>query len=186
MKLRCRCRGLVLACASGVLGAAQAATAPAEPAEPPGYVDRVIENLPPDTADEDSGYTYDREGMPRFLRLETRLGTQPFDARRQVRLGVAVYGLLETPNHGALSIDGQFTPADKSGTFTLRQRGLPLVGGWLANHELGFINSLTRGRIIILATVDARDSICREIAMMPSRLSPGVKARSKRLRAELF
>lgn len=143
MKLRCRCRGLVLACASGVLGAAQAATAPAEPAEPPGYVDRVIENLPPDTADEDSGYTYDREGMPRFLRLETRLGTQPFDARRQVRLGVAVYGLLETPNHGALSIDGQFTPADKSGTFTLRQRGLPLVGGWLANHELGFINSLT-------------------------------------------
>lgn len=142
MKVRGRHCGLLLACASGALSTALAATAPSASAEPPGYVDRVIENLLPEATDEDSGYAYDREGMPRFLRMETRLGTQPFDARRQVRLGVAVYGLLETPNHGALSIDGQYTPADQSGTLTLRQRGLPLAGGWLANHELGFINAL--------------------------------------------
>ena len=98
----------------------------------PAYVDRVIEGLPPAPTEDDGGYQYDRAGWPRFLRLETRLGTQPFDESRRARIGYGIYGLLETPNHGAISIDGTYTPRDSSGTLTLRQRGLPLAkaAGW--------------------------------------------------------
>jgi hypothetical protein len=107
-----------------------------------GYVDREIEGLTP--LDTGSGETtpYNTEGLPRFLRLETRLGTQPFELERKTRLGFAAFGLLETPNHGALSLDGSYTPSTSRGTLTLRQRGLPWAGGWLANHEAGVINTL--------------------------------------------
>lgn len=126
--------------ASAPLLAAWAQTAPATPATAPAYVDRVIENLPPEPTDDAEAYPYDREGWPRFLRLETRLGTQPFDQTRKTRIGYGIYGLLETPSHGTLSIDGTYAPSDSSGTLTLRQRGMPLAGGWLASNELGVIN----------------------------------------------
>jgi len=126
--------------ASAPLLAAWAQTAPA--ATPvPAYVDRVIENLPPEVTDDNGGYDYDREGWPRFLRLETRLGTQPFDQTRSSRIGYGIYGLLETPSHGTLSVDGTYTPRNSSGTLTLRQRAMPLDGGWLASNELGVINA---------------------------------------------
>jgi hypothetical protein len=116
--------------------AAWAQDAPATPA----YVDRVIENLPPEPADDAEAHPYDRAGWPRFLRLETRLGTQPFDQTRKTRIGYGIYGLLETPNHGTLSIDGTYAPSGSSGTLTLRQRAMPLSGGWLMSNELGMIN----------------------------------------------
>jgi hypothetical protein len=107
---------------------------------PPAYVDRVIEGLAPEVVD-DPQRAYDSSGWPRFLRLETRLGTQPFDERRDTRLGLGIYGFLETPNHGSLSIDGSYTPEDSSGALTLRQTNLPLGGGWLAHHGLGYIDT---------------------------------------------
>lgn len=110
-------------------------------ATPTPYVDRVIDNLPPEPQDEGAALAYDTSGWPRFLRLETRLGTEAFDDANRTRAGFAVYGLLETPNHGALSIDGSHSPHSGRGTLTLRQRGLPLGGGWTANHEAGVINS---------------------------------------------
>ncbi|MCW5654935.1 hypothetical protein [Hydrogenophaga sp.] len=113
--------------------------APAAQADQGAYVDRVIDNLPPEPEDDASPYAYDREGMPRFLRLETRLGTTPFDPTHRARIGYGIYGLLETPNHGTLSIDGTYAPHDSSGALTLRQRGMPWGDGWLANHELGVI-----------------------------------------------
>lgn len=131
---------LALLGASAPLLAAWAQTAPAAPAAP-AYVDRVIENLPPEVTTDTGGYEYDREGLPRFLRLETRLGTQPFDQTRSTRIGYGIYGLLETPNHGTLSVDGTYAPRDSSGTLTLRQRGMPLGGGWQTNNELGVINA---------------------------------------------
>ena len=106
----------------------------------PAYVDRVIDGLPPEPVDDADAPAYDRTGWPRFLRLETRLGNQPFDQERRARIGYGVYGLLETPNHGTLSIDGTYAPSDSSGTLTLRQRDMPLAGGWLTNNELGVIN----------------------------------------------
>jgi hypothetical protein len=107
------------------------------------YVDRVIEGLPPEPVNEGDADAYDRAGWPRFLRLETRLGTQPFDQTRKTRLGYGIYGLLETPNHGTLSMDGTYAPRDSSGTLTLRQRAMPLANGWLMSNELGVINPPT-------------------------------------------
>ena len=132
-------RLLLIVGASAPLLVAWAQTAPAPGAST--YVDRVIENLPPETTTDDAGYEYNREGWPRFLRLETRLGTQPFDQTQSTRIGHGIYGLLDTPNHGTLSIDGTYAPRDSSGTLTLRQRAMPLDGGWFTSNELGVINA---------------------------------------------
>lgn len=105
------------------------------------YVDREIQGLAPDTGDALEASPYDTEGLPRFLRLETRLGTQPFDDRRRTRLGFAAFALVETPNHGTLSLDASASPHDGRGSLTLRQRGMPWAGGWLADHELGVITT---------------------------------------------
>lgn len=122
--------------------AAPAQTAATAPAAAAPYQDRVLVDLPPEPLNAaDAAPAYDSSGWPRFLRLETRLGTEPFDTRHRTRAGIAIYGLLETPNHGALSIDGSHSPHSGRGTLTLRQRGLPLGAGWTANHEAGVINS---------------------------------------------
>ena len=130
-------------------GAASAPANAAQPAEDTApYQDRIIEGLPPAPIDDGLGPPgYDTSGWPRLLRLETRLGNQAFDAERRTRIAFALYGLIDTPNHGALSLDGSLTPSDGSGSgsFTIRQRGLPLEGGWLANHEAGVITSPATG-----------------------------------------
>lgn len=142
----CHLRHLIFlsALAPWLNASAQNAPAPAPApngAAPPAYVDRVIENLPPEAPDaETEAYAYDRSGWPRFLRLETRVGSQPFDTSRRTRVGYGIYGLIETPNHGTLSVDGTYAPSDSSGTLTLRQRAMPLDGGWLTSNELGVIN----------------------------------------------
>jgi hypothetical protein len=144
----------LLALLTGAAAQAQAQTPPpntpaeptAAPAEPAPYQDRIIEGLPPAPVDDGQGPPgYDASGWPRLLRLETRLGNQASDAERSTRLALALYGLIDTPNHGALSLDGSLTPSDNSGSFTIRQRGLPLEGGWLANHEAGVITSPSTG-----------------------------------------
>lgn len=81
-----------------------------------GYVDQVIEGLEPEVLDDAQTYDYDKTGWSRFLKLETRLGTQPFDDQRSARLGYSAYGVLETPNHGTLSLDGNYAPEDGEGT----------------------------------------------------------------------
>jgi hypothetical protein len=120
------------------------ATDNAEAPTDAGYQDRVIEGLAP-LDDDEGGFEYDKAGWPRFLRLETRLGTQPFDTERKTQTAFAVYGLLDTPNHGALSLDGSLTPRESRGTLTLRQRGLPLASGWIGNHEAGVITAPAPG-----------------------------------------
>ena len=130
--------GLCAALAPSAVALAQsAAPAPATP-----YVDREIEGLAPETRPIETA-PYDTEGLPRFFRVETRLGTQPFDNEASARLGFAAFALVETPNHGTLSLDGSVSPKEERGSLTLRQRGLPWDGGWLANHELGVINTPT-------------------------------------------
>jgi hypothetical protein len=121
---------------------AQTATTTAPAADVAPYQDRVMDDLAT-AADTDNAAepAYDGSGWPRFVRLEGRLGTEPFDASNRTRAGFAVYGLIDTPNHGSLSIDGSHSPHAGRGTLTLRQRALPLAGGWLANHELGIINT---------------------------------------------
>ncbi len=159
-----RCRSL-LVLLSGLGGLCAALPGWAQTAPAPAYVDRVIQNLPPEPQDPGDAYAYDREGLPRFLRLETRLGTTPFDPARKTRIGYGIFGLLETPNHGTLSIDGAYAPADSSGALTLRQRGMPLTGGWVASHELGVINPPAPGITRLPARV-----------FLPSAILQGVSA----------
>lgn len=132
------------ALAPALNAAAQNAPSPTAAPAPAAYVDRVIDNLPPEATDTDAeADPYDRSGWPRFLRLETRLGSQPFDTSHRTRLGYGLYGLIETPNHGTLSVDGSYEPSGSSGALTLRQRAMPLEGGWLTSNELGVINPPT-------------------------------------------
>lgn len=136
-----------------------------QPATEP-YEDRVLTDLPPPEDDSNGeAPAYDSTGWPRFLRLETRLGTEPFDNSHDTRLGYAVYGLLETPSHGILSIDGNHSPHAGRGTLTLRQRDLPLGDAWRANHELGVINT----PLPPLARLPSR-------VLLPSALVQGVGA----------
>ena len=105
-------------------------SAPAEPA----YVDRVIEGLAPDEGKPVEEVVYNREGWPRFLRLETRLGTQP-SGDRDRSVGFTAAGAIETPNHGVLSIDANLAVDEKRGVVTLRQQAAALVARILATDE---------------------------------------------------
>jgi len=132
---------IALGCASAGaqvrLVSAKPADADPAPATASAYVDRVIEGLAPE-AEESTGeeHQYDRAGWPRFLRLETRLGTQPFgDSKRSA--GFSAAGAIVTPNHGTLSVDANIAAQDGRSAVTVRQRGLPVDGGWTANNELG-------------------------------------------------
>lgn len=125
--------------------AAAAAKPTAKPTADPAYQDRVIEGLkaPIEDADVAALANYNPEGWTRQLRFETRIGQDSFNNTGQRRTGgVALYGLIETPNHGVLSVDGQLASNPSGGILTLRQRGLPLDGGWFVNNDLGIIGSL--------------------------------------------
>lgn len=108
-------------------------------AQAPAYEDRLISNLPPEP-DEPPQTAYDTTGLPRFFRLETRVGTRPFAASdASPRAGFSAFGLVETPNHGALSFEGSYSGDNRDGTLTVRQRGLPLPGGSSMNLEAGIV-----------------------------------------------
>ncbi len=105
------------------------------------YEDRVIEGLTLSDDDADTEFSYDASGLPRYLRFETRLGTLPFDPTRTVQSSMALYGLIETPNHGTFSMDGNYAPREGLGSVTLRQRGIPLDADRLAHLEAGVIGA---------------------------------------------
>lgn len=113
-----------------------------ERAGEPAYVDRVIEGIEPQEPEKaGEEVPYDREGWPRFLRFETRLGTQPFENRDR-SIGFTATGAVMTPNHGILSVDASVAYDDGRGAVTVRQRELPVEGGWMVNNELGVTLSL--------------------------------------------
>ncbi len=112
--------------------------------EAPAYEDKVIEDLPPAAPDEGSDYNYDRNGWPRYWRAESRWGSQPFANNGNARGALVLNGLLETPNHGVLSLDGAWltrtnddAPGTAKSSLTVRQRRLPLRGGGMADLEAG-------------------------------------------------
>jgi hypothetical protein len=102
----------------------------------------VIEGLEPAGEGAAEGEVpYEREGWPRFLRLETKLGTQPFGDRER-SAGFTIAGAVVTPNHGTLSVDGSIAADEGRSAVTVRQRGLPMDGGWFANNEAGVTTPL--------------------------------------------
>lgn len=183
----CRARRLITAAGlpallttTLLLPAAPAALAQAEPASAAPYQDRVIEGLPPDDTDRAAAEPPpDTTGPPRFLRLETRLGTQPFasslDSDRRSRAGLAIFGLIDTPNHGTLSVDGTLSADGGGGSFTLRQRGLPLGGGWQAQHELGVIQTLAPAITRLPSRVFVPSSVVQGISAEWDHLAQGLQ-----------
>jgi hypothetical protein len=120
--------------------AQQQPTAPSGPRQPPRasaakalaapdkiYEPRVIDSLTAIYSGRTPPRKYNAEGWSRQL-VQTQLGQDSFNSQRQNRtVGVAIYRLIETPNHGVLSIDGQLASTSGS-TLTLRQRSLPRLG----------------------------------------------------------
>lgn len=130
----------------------------AEPAA--GYVDRVMSasSLPPDEGLTLKSSDYNATGWPRSLRVDYALFSQSGNGRSLSR-AVGIGGFLDTPNHGSLSINANLSQQNtdaalnlggaNGSTWRIDQRGLPLDGGWRANHNAGDINtgstSLARG-----------------------------------------
>ena len=130
----------------------------AEPAA--GYVDRVMSasSLPPDEGLTLKSSDYNATGWPRSLRVDYALFSQSGNGRSLSR-AVGIGGFLDTPNHGSLSINANLSRQNtdaalnlggaNGSTWRIDQRGLPLDGGWRANHNAGDINtgstSLARG-----------------------------------------
>jgi hypothetical protein len=114
-------------------------SATGEAAQP--YVDRVIGGDLAPEPDPAELRTYRREGWPRFLRIDTRLGTDPFNNDRY-DAGLVASGGIETPNHGVVSFDATLFPSDGNSVVTVRQRALPVTGGWMVNNEAGVLAPL--------------------------------------------
>ena len=118
------------------------------------YVDRVIDAsaLTDDSAD-DKPSVYDSAGWPRTWRVDySLLSEKGASTTRSQALGLG--GFVSTPNQGAWSLtanlfkqqsddDGREMRSTGIGgsTWRVEQRGLPLDGGWFANHSAGDINT---------------------------------------------
>jgi hypothetical protein len=117
------------------------------PPEPPksSYEDRVIEGLAPAVSeDEARAKLYNAEGWVRALKVEARLATLPFQERNR-GTGFNITAFLETPNYGVLSVDTNYAPEIGRNTWVVRQRAVPVPGGWLVNNEAGVTAPLALG-----------------------------------------
>ena len=147
---RKRFAGLVaLLAASGAFGQVRA-PAPA----PAPYVDRVIDasTLTDDSGDAKVG-AYNSAGWPRTWRVDYSLISEK-SASTMRSHAVGIGGFVDTPNWGAWSLNanlvrqqsdaegGEMRSTGNGGsTWRIDQRGLPLDGGWFANHSAGDINT---------------------------------------------
>lgn len=166
--MRALATGLVL-----VLAGAATAVRAQGPVAP--YQDRVIEGLPAlGAVDSDSEFApYDEDGWARYLRFETRLGTDPFNNNRTAA-GVALFGLVETPNHGVVSVDLSATGGAARPAWTLRQRGLPVNGGWRVNNEAGVVGTPTPSITRLPSRVYVPGSLIEGVATDWSHAGQGI------------
>ena len=118
-------------------GKAAPASPTAVPADAP-YVDRLIGGgelapLPPEGESSD----YNAEGWPRYVRVEAVASSISGSGGSSRQNGIRFTGLLDTPNHGALSADATLQSGGGTNTVTVAQRAMPFDGGWRANNTLG-------------------------------------------------
>lgn len=150
---------LLLGCLAPLGGAAgQPAPPIAPPPQAPAYLDRLIDGTAPAEAPP-PGPAYDEQGWPRHLRLEGRYGTESFDPSRRARAGLAAQALLETPNHGLIALDATASADPREGSFSLRQRDLPLPGGWWAGHDLGVLDRPTPSSLRLPSRVSVPSTV---------------------------
>ena len=116
---------------------------------PPGYEDRLIEDgaLAPDVSVGEST-VLNAGGWPRALHVEAITSRVTRDDVDQDESGLRLNAMLDTPNHGAISLDANLRSSHGysygSGTgdlYTLYQIGLPMNGDWLLNNAVGVSNT---------------------------------------------
>lgn len=159
-------------CRPGLVGmcAGLAAAAPGQPAATPPYIDRLMEGQP----DLDGGLqlkasSYNEAGWPRSWRIDYSVFKQTGNGNGNSATGAVDFGgFMETPHHGALSVQASLAQQGSGASASLApggdrywridQRALPLDGGWMANHSAGSTNTagtrLARGtgRVSLPAT----------------------------------
>jgi hypothetical protein len=116
----------------------------------PAYVDQVLEDGP-QPALVMAPSLGSAGGWPRSLRVDYSLARDN-GAFAGASTGLAVLAHVDTPNHGALSLNAALsgtrvdhdgsTSWDKSRLWRIDQIGLPLDRGWQANHSAGDLSWL--------------------------------------------
>lgn len=147
-----------MAAMSALAQAPDPASAVAPSADAP-YVDRVMD--PAALPEEGMALKlseYNSAGWPRSVRIDYSVFSQRGAGKTDSR-AIGVGGFLDTPDYGSLSLNANLVEqrTDETGsrrknsasTWRIDQRGMPLDGGWHANHSAGDINttstSLARG-----------------------------------------
>lgn len=115
------------------------------------YVDRVLEEGPQPALKLER--SLDPEGLARSWRVETTVARDRSGPLSGTSSGVTLSGHVETPHHGVLSMSlslsrfaveqaGAPEQRDTSYLWRIDQVGMPLDGGWSANHSVGNISAL--------------------------------------------
>ena len=118
----------------------------------PEYVDKLIPGGPasPELAT-DGAAAFDATGMPRALRVESRMQSSTNDQGSESSAWVSLRSAVDTANYGAFSLDASARLFDRSTqqrrgpgvSFSLYQTAMPFGGGWYASQGLGVIQTLS-------------------------------------------
>ncbi|MEP6824551.1 MAG: hypothetical protein ABI919_07015 [Ramlibacter sp.] len=119
------------------------------PAHAETYVDRVLDDGPQPALVTETELS--SAGWPRGWRAEYFTASERGDQRSSSQ-GLSLSGFLDTPDYGALSLsagvnrsrfgEGLGLQRGASHLWRIDQTGMPLDGGWLANHSAGDLSSL--------------------------------------------
>jgi hypothetical protein len=122
----------------------------AAPADPqPVYQDQLIEGgtLAADVSFGDPRLM-DPSGWSRLFRAEGITSRVSRDGVDQDEHGLRLSGMVDTPNHGAITLDanlrssdGYSYGSDNGYTFSLYQIGMPMNGSWQVNNAIGVSSS---------------------------------------------
>ncbi len=155
-----RWAGLWLTTCAGTLGACDGLaqtpqTVPPTPApSSSAYIDRVLEEGPQPALSATDPPGGSGSGWQRGWRLDYTLSSERASQKNATR-AVSFSGFLDTPNHGALSLNASQSRQDAQGSlqdpgrprrttraWRMDQLALPFNRGWLANHSVGNVNTL--------------------------------------------
>jgi len=133
---------------TGALGArADQEAAPVDPQ--PVYQDQLIDGgtLAADVSFGDPRLL-DSSGWSRSFRTEGITSRVSRDGINQDEHGLRLGGMIDTPNHGAITLDanlrssdGYAFGSDTGYTVSLYQIGMPMNGSWLVNNAIGVSSS---------------------------------------------
>jgi hypothetical protein len=145
-------KALLLAVLSGAWGASHAQTPEAlQLKTTTSYQDRVIDSSTLAASPDEAGTAYDANGWPRQWSAQWLADSQSRTAlgltSRSRSQGLYLSGSIDTPHYGTFSGDFNLRSSDGGaadvGSWVVRQIGMPLEGGWRADHTLGLFGSPT-------------------------------------------